>query len=109
MNTNNFNFSTYFSPGFEFDVGIHYIGDVSNYSMSQVLIDQLTDGQLVWARLEDAFDVVVLGDQTNPKKVPIVGLGPDKFKKALLEHFPEEEKAIEKFMIILKVGIILTV
>ena len=38
--------------------GIHYIGEMRNNTVSRLLIEQLTDGQLVWENLVDDFDVV---------------------------------------------------
>merc|ERR1712003_614189 len=43
---------TFIDKGYEFDVGIHYIGDVGYPTMFRVLLDQVTDGQLQWAPLE---------------------------------------------------------
>ncbi len=72
--------------------------------MSHVLVNQITDGQLEWIRLEDIFDIVVLGDlDKNPRRIPIMGKGPEEFKKILVEHFPKEEKNIQKFLDMLKV------
>lgn len=38
--------------------GIHYIGDMHEGSINRVLLDQLTCGQLRWAKMDDAFDMV---------------------------------------------------
>ena len=96
----------FFFLGFEFDVGIHYIGNITGQSMNRVLTDQITDGQLDWVPLEDVFDTVVIGDlEKDPRKFPIVGTGPDEFKKTLIKHFPKEEKGINSFMALLKVSL----
>lgn len=92
--------------GFEFDVGIHYIGNIVGASMGRVLVDQLTDGQLDWVPLEEIYDIVVLGDlDKSVKKVPIVGTGPENFKNKLIELFPNEKKGITEFMALLKVHV----
>ena len=97
----------FFNAGFEFDVGIHYIGNIVGTSMSRVLSDQLTDGQLDWVPLDETYDVVVIGDlDHSPIKVPIIGKGPEIFKKKLIEIFPNEEKGITEFLEILKVRLI---
>lgn len=49
---------TFIDKGFEFDVGIHYIGEMRNNTIAKLLVDQLTDGQLVWENLDDEMDVV---------------------------------------------------
>ena len=37
---------TFIDKGYEFDVGIHYIGEVSKGELNRTLVDQITDGQL---------------------------------------------------------------
>eukprot|EP00794_Sanderia_malayensis_P003298 gene3298-3781_t len=90
---------TFIEKGFEFDVGVHYIGHVTGQSASHVLLNQITDNQVVWVPLEETYDYVILGDLDKiPKKIPIVGTGPEGFKKKLLEHFPTQEKQLDAFM-----------
>ena len=49
---------TFVDKGFEFDVGIHYIGEMRNNTVSRLLVNQMTEGQLVWEDLDDEMDVV---------------------------------------------------
>ena len=37
---------TFIDKGYEFDVGIHYIGEISKGEINRTLVDQITDGQL---------------------------------------------------------------
>lgn len=37
--------------GYEFDVGIHYVGDFSRQSLNRTLLEQISDGQIQWAQL----------------------------------------------------------
>jgi hypothetical protein len=46
---------------YEFDIGVHYVGDVSSQTLTKTLCDQITDGQLEWATLDDAYDVISVG------------------------------------------------
>ncbi len=39
------------AEGYEFDVGIHYIGDFSRRSITRTLLEQISDGQIQWAQL----------------------------------------------------------
>jgi all-trans-retinol 13,14-reductase len=48
--------------GFEFDTGIHYIGEMRNNTAFRFLMDQLSNGQLGWADVADDFDTVVIVD-----------------------------------------------
>ncbi|BFZ18241.1 hypothetical protein BsWGS_21280 [Bradybaena similaris] len=49
---------SFVEKGFEFDTGIHYIGEMHDSSEHRVLLDQLTSGQLRWAKLDDSYDTV---------------------------------------------------
>lgn len=52
---------TYIEKGYEFDVGIHYIGELESGCLNRTLVDQISDGQIEWDKLDDEFDVVVFG------------------------------------------------
>ena len=39
------------AEGYEFDVGIHYIGNLSRESLNRTLLEQISDGQIQWAQL----------------------------------------------------------
>lgn len=41
--------------------GIHYLGQLHENSLLKVALDQITEGQLQFARLEQHFDTVILG------------------------------------------------
>ena len=56
---------SYIEKGYEFDVGIHYIGEMGAQTVNKTLVDQICQGQLEWAPLDDAYDVVSIG--FNPK------------------------------------------
>ena len=43
--------------GYEFDVGIHYIGEVGPGRLNKTLIEQISDGQIEWKKMEDAYDI----------------------------------------------------
>ena len=45
---------TFIDKGYEFDVGIHYIGEISKGEINRTLVDQITDGQL--GKLVRKFD-----------------------------------------------------
>ncbi|XP_075063321.1 all-trans-retinol 13,14-reductase [Mixophyes fleayi] len=92
---------TFNEKGYEFDVGIHYIGQLNERSPGRIMIDQLTDGQLQWTLMDDPFDVVLLGDVANGRRYnmrPGTQAYTDELKKA----FPGEEEAIDSFMKLVK-------
>jgi all-trans-retinol 13,14-reductase len=53
---------SFHEKGFEFDTGIHYIGEMRNNTAFRFLMDQLSNGQLTWANVCDDFDTVVMVD-----------------------------------------------
>ncbi|KAG9488759.1 hypothetical protein GDO78_004993 [Eleutherodactylus coqui] len=88
---------TFNEKGYEFDVGIHYLGQLNEESPFRILVDQLTDGQLQWSLMDNPFDVVVLGDPKNGRRYNMK-YGRKAFVEELKKSFPGEEKVIENFM-----------
>jgi len=80
--------------GFEWDVGIHYIGDMQReQSAMKKLFDYVTDGHLKWADMGEVYDKIIIGDRSyNLVK------GLKNFKQQLIDYFPEEKEAIEKYI-----------
>ena len=69
--------------GYEWDVGIHYIGEVQkNEKMIKKLFDYVTDGKLQWADMGDIYDRIFIGD-----KVYDLVKGVKNFKSKMLEYF----------------------
>ncbi|XP_064589494.1 all-trans-retinol 13,14-reductase-like isoform X1 [Zonotrichia leucophrys gambelii] len=90
---------TFQQHGVEFDVGIHYVGQLHEGSLLRVALDQVTDGQLCWHRLPDPYDEVTLGARRY-----LLRSGKVAFVTALEEQFPEEKEAIREFMRLSKVA-----
>ncbi len=80
--------------GYEWDVGIHYIGDVGRpHSVMKKLFDYITDGKLHWADMGEVYDRIFVGDQVFDY-VKGVGNWTDRMKS----YFPGEEKAIDAYI-----------
>lgn len=92
---------TFSDKGFEFDIGIHYIGELNNNRPFRVIVDQLTNGQLQWEPMDNPFDIVVLGPPENRRIYPIYS-GRKRFAEELKKCFPGEEKAIDEFISLVK-------
>ena len=88
---------TYKSKGYEFDVGIHYIGNIEPGSMNRCLIDLLTDSQLDWVEIDENFDTIVFNRPGSQVKNYPCLKGTKQFEKQLMAEFPEEEDAIRKY------------
>ncbi|XP_038836493.1 all-trans-retinol 13,14-reductase-like [Salvelinus namaycush] len=92
---------TFTEKGFEFDVGIHYIGNLLEHKPFRCMLDQLTNGQLQWEPLDNPFDQVVLGPPENRRIYPIYS-GRNRFPDELKKFFPGEEAAIDEYMRLVK-------
>lgn len=80
--------------GYEWDVGIHYIGEVHRENgVLKKMFDYVSDGQLKWADMGEVYDRIVIGD-----KIYDFPKGVNNFKKTLKNHFPEEAKAIDNYV-----------
>ncbi|XP_062993766.1 all-trans-retinol 13,14-reductase-like [Elgaria multicarinata webbii] len=88
---------TFQKKGFEFDVGVHYLGQMHENGMARVIMDQLTGGQLDWVRLEDPYDIITFGDKDYQL------FSGRAFVEELERHFPEEKEAIKEFMRLSKI------
>ncbi|NNE20211.1 MAG: NAD(P)/FAD-dependent oxidoreductase [Myxococcales bacterium] len=85
---------TFRRPGYEWDVGVHYIGDVSHpRATSRRLFDFITDGELDWADLGEVYDRIILGDNAYDL---VKGL--ENFRAQLHEYFPAEKDAIDQYL-----------
>ncbi len=80
--------------GYEWDVGIHYIGDVQRpNSAIKRIFDYISNNKLKWADMGDVYDRIIIGDKEYDF---VKGVG--NFKAKLIEYFPEEELAIEEYV-----------
>ncbi|XP_062601490.1 all-trans-retinol 13,14-reductase-like [Saccostrea cucullata] len=94
---------TFIDKGFEFDTGIHYIGKMDPSYDNRVLMDQLTGGKVEYPLMDEAYDVVAIGDPMTEKvrKYPFVS-NKDKIVENLKTAFPKEKEGIDKFFQLLK-------
>ena len=88
---------SYERNGYEWDVGVHYIGDVGAPTRTRKMFDYLSGGQLHWAAMDTEFDRFYVGD-----KVFSAHAGRRAFRNNLLRQFPNEEGAIDAYMALLK-------
>ncbi|MBL8624776.1 MAG: NAD(P)/FAD-dependent oxidoreductase [Myxococcales bacterium] len=85
---------TFHRPGYEWDVGVHYVGDVHREgTLLRRAFDHLTDGQLGWASLGDVYDTIVIGDDRYPFLA-----GRERFRQTMHERFPNERDAIDRYL-----------
>jgi all-trans-retinol 13,14-reductase len=81
-------------PGYSWDVGVHYIGDLEDPSSPlRAAFDYLTDGQLQWAPMPDIYDCIVMGGRTF--EFPT---GRERLRARLKDYFPTEASAIDRYL-----------
>ena len=84
---------SYERNGYEWDVGVHYIGDVGAKTRTRQMFDYLSDGKLKWAPMDDEYDRFYVGD-----KVFTARAGKQQFRDNLISQFPNEERAVDRYL-----------
>ncbi len=85
---------TFRRPGYEWDVGVHYIGDVNHpRATSRRLFDFITDGELDWADMGDVYDRIILGENAYD-----LVKGFENFRAQMHEYFPQDKDAINQYL-----------
>ncbi|HEX5229674.1 MAG TPA: NAD(P)/FAD-dependent oxidoreductase [Bryobacteraceae bacterium] len=80
-------------PGYSWDVGLHYVGDVQDpASPLRAAFEHLTGGELEWAPMPDVYDRFVIGDR--PYEFPT---GRERLRAHLKDYFPSEAQAIDRY------------
>jgi len=87
---------SYERNGYEWDVGVHYIGDVGAPTRTRKMFDFLSAGALQWAPMDAEYDRFYVGDKTFNAIA-----GKQNFRDNLVRQFPEEEAAIDRYMVLL--------
>lgn len=84
--------------GYEWDVGVHAVGEVSTRSMPGRLLASLTDGRLQWASLGPVYDSFFLPEGFHIDYPD----NPLQFRENLLHAFPSETRAVDEYLRIAK-------
>ena len=88
---------TFRRPGYEWDVGVHYIGDVGPDGKLRAVFDAISDGSLKWAPLGEVYDRIVVGTDTYELRAGI-----DNLRRDLKRYFPDESGAIDRYFAIVR-------
>ncbi len=83
----------YEREGYEWDVGVHYIGEVHKPSTMRRMFDVISEGRLKWAEMDPIYDKVIL----KGKEFNFIA-GRENFIEELAKHFPNERKVIEDYV-----------
>ena len=88
---------SYERAGYEWDVGVHYIGEVGAPTRTRKMFDYLSGGKLEWAPMDAEYDRFYIGD-----KVFNAIAGKPQFRDNLVAQFPGEAAAIDRYMALLE-------
>ncbi|MEC8423881.1 MAG: FAD-dependent oxidoreductase, partial [Myxococcota bacterium] len=82
---------------YQFDIGLHYIGDCGEGGKIPTLLAELGIELEYIPMDDDGFDTIVLPDLTFP--IPV---GHDRFRDRLVDYFPKEVRGIDRYVRLLK-------
>ncbi|MDH4118131.1 MAG: NAD(P)/FAD-dependent oxidoreductase [Acidimicrobiia bacterium] len=85
---------TFKRPGYRWDVGVHLVGEMSTKSFPGRLLHDLTGGLLRWAWLGDVYDEFNFPDGFTIQFPSSI----EGFRDTLAEYFPDERKAIDEYI-----------
>ena len=75
--------------GYEWDVGVHYLGDVHKpHSPIRRVFDLITDGRLGWAKMDPVYDRIIVGDDSYDFVA-----GARAFRERTLSYFPRPPRS----------------
>lgn len=85
---------TFRRPGYEWDVGIHYVGQVGDPARGiGALLAEVTDGSLAWESMGDVYDTVAIGHDRWEYVT-----GQERWRARMVEYFPREAGAIDRYL-----------
>lgn len=82
--------------GYEWDVGVHYVGEVHREKNDLTKIFKyVTEGKLKWAEMDDVYDKMFFGNEVFD-----FTKGAEEFKQKMKSYFPAEkdQKAIDRYV-----------
>jgi all-trans-retinol 13,14-reductase len=81
-------------PGYEWDVGVHYIGQMQNpASPVRAAFDHITEERLAWNPMPDVYDEIRIAGRKYEFRS-----GVERFREGLLASFPGEAQAIDQYL-----------
>jgi len=89
---------TFERDGFEWDVGVHYVGKMTGRRGAlRRIFDYVTNGELDWAALPEVYDRIVVGNREFD-----LAAGQERFVEGLASAFPAERKGIASYLVQVK-------
>ncbi|WP_329557326.1 phytoene desaturase family protein [Streptomyces sp. NBC_00696] len=85
---------TFRRAGYEWDAGLHYMGEVHRPNSGlRRIFDHITGGNLQWAPMPDVYNRIVVGDREY--EFPS---GAERFKERMTRYFPDDAEAISRYV-----------
>lgn len=84
---------SYERAGYDWDVGLHYVGDMGAKTSLRRVMDFVTMGRLEWAPMDAHYDRFFIGD-----RVVDAVAGRAEFRDHLVASFPREAEAIDRYL-----------
>ena len=83
---------TFHRPGYEWDVGLHYVGQMEEGSETRRAFDHLTGGRIGWQAMPEVYDRILIAGWTVE-----FAAGEERLREELKGHFPSEGKALDRY------------
>lgn len=83
---------TFRRPGYEWDVGLHYVGQMDEDTETRRAFDHLTGGQVSWEAMPEVYDRILIAGRRVEFRA-----GEERLREELKGHFPRESKAIDRY------------
>ncbi|ORE85272.1 phytoene dehydrogenase-like protein [Oceanococcus atlanticus] len=85
---------SYEREGYEWDVGVHYVGEVHKpHSPLRRIFDVISDGRLEWAPMDEIYDRIIVDGRSYDFPA-----GRENFVAAMKGYFPDEADAIDAYV-----------
>jgi all-trans-retinol 13,14-reductase len=85
-------------PGYEWDVGVHYVGGVTSPgSEARAAFDHVTEGRLRWQAMPEVYDRVRIADRSYD-----FASGRERFRDGMKRRFPREADAVDRYLAVLE-------
>ena len=85
---------TFHRPGYEWDVGLHYIGQMQDErSAVRRALDYVTQGAVRWQPMPEIYDRFIIEG-----KIFDYAAGLERFREGIRQSFPGEIKAIDRYI-----------
>ena len=89
---------TFKRPGYQWDVGVHIVGEMTDRSFAGRLLADLTDGRLEWESVGPIYDEFNFPDGFTIQ----FSDSPEAFRETLIDYFPHERPGIDEYLALVR-------